>query len=549
MLRPVFRALAGAVGAAVVAPTALLIAQGRPAAPARPAAAAPELVTRTFGDLGAGPYKSLVIRNAMVIPGHGGPPAGPYDIRIEGNMITEMVPFDPVTAERAGARPRMTGDRIIDAAGKFVMPGMIDLHTHIRTLPMEIEYVYYLKLAMGVTTMVNAADRGYADGMREAKRSEANEIIAPRMYPLVSYGAGTSFTRLQLDDPALAPQVVKAMAANGNRVISMDPLGWSLELVTAIAKAAKENGMITSFHLQPANTAVTQAVKAACAGVTMIEHHYGYAESSLDGHTQDFPRNYEYGNESDRFREAGRVWTYANREKLLGAVVDSLLKCGVTMLPTRVVYEANRDVVRATSLPWTDKYTHQALWNWNMPNPAFHGAYHYDWTSDDEYNWTSAYRLWGDLIFEFNKRGGRVAFGTDDNYIWATPGFSTVRELQLGRETGMKTLEVLKSATYTSAKTLGEPKLGLVRPGYNADLLIVDGNPAANLKYLYSFGDLTLDKSGQMYRTKGIVHTIKDGIVLENANLMREVERMVQASRKLAPAADPVRDPFKPSGK
>lgn len=548
-MAPVVARLAAATATATAASllaSAALSAQQRPTAAA---AAAPAIVTKQFGDLGAGPYKSLVIRNAMVIPGHGGPPAGPYDIRIEGNMIAEMVPFDPVTAERAGARPRMTGDRIIDAGGKFVMPGMIDLHTHIRTLPMEIEYVYYLKLAMGVTTMVNAADRGFADGMREAKRSEANEIIAPRMYPLVSYGAGTNFTRLQLDDPAMAPQVVKAMAANGNRVISMDPLGWNLELVEAIAKAAKANGMITSFHLQPANTAVTQAVKAACAGVTMIEHHYGYAESSLDTRTQDFPRHYEYGNENDRFREAGRVWTYANKERLLGAVVDSLVKCGVTMLPTRVVYEANRDVLRATSLPWTEKYTHQALWNWNLPNPAFHGAYHYDWTSDDEYNWTAAYRLWGDLIYEFNKRGGHVAFGTDDNYIWATPGFSTVRELQLGRETGMKTLEVLKTATYNSAKTLGEPKLGLVRPGYKADLLIVDGNPAANLKYLYAFGDLALNKDGQMYRTKGIVHTIKDGIVLENANLMREVERMVQASRKLAPAADPVRDLFKPSGK
>ena len=537
-------AVLAAVAALAPCLTGPLGAQKASASPA----VAPSIVTKKFGDLGEGPYRSLVIRNAMVIPGHGGPPAGPYDIRIEGNTITEMVPFDPVTAERAGARPRMTGDRVIDAAGKFVMPGMIDLHTHIRTLPQEIEYVYYLKLAMGVTTMVNAADRGYADGMREARRSEANEIIAPRMYPLVSYGAGTSFTRLQLDDPALAPQVVKAMAANGNRVISMDPLGWSLDLVAAIAKAAKANNMITSFHLQPANTAVTQAVRAACAGVTMIEHHYGYAESSLDNHTQDFPRNYEYGNENDRFREAGRVWTYANKERLLGAVVDSLLKCGVTMLPTRVVYEANRDVIRATSLPWTEKYTHQALWNWNLPNPAFHGAYHYDWTSDDEYNWTAAYRLWGDLIYEFNKRGGRVAFGTDDNYIWATPGFSTVRELQLGRETGMKTLEVIKSATYNSALTLGEPKLGLVRPGYKADLLIVDGNPAANLKFLYSFGDLTLDRNGSMYRTKGIVHTIKDGVVLENANLMREVERMVQASRTLAPAADPVRDPFKVSG-
>lgn len=524
---------------------ALALAPIAVAAQARPAAAAPPaVVTKTFGNLGAGPYKSLVIRNAMVIPGHGGPPAGPYDIMIEGNMITQMVPFDPVAAERRGAGSRMTGDRIIEAEGKYVMPGMIDLHTHIRTLPQEIEYVYYLKLAMGVTTMVNAADRGYADGMAEAKRSAANEMIAPRMFPLVGYGAGTNFTRRQLDDPALAPQVVKAMAANGNRVISMDPLGWSLELVTAIAKAAKENGMITSFHLQPSNTAVTQAVKAACAGITMIEHHYGYAESSLDNKTQDFPRDYNYGNENQRFREAGKVWTYANKDRLLNEVADSLVKCGVTMLPTRVVYEANRDMIRAASLPWTEKYTHQALWNWNLPNPAYHGAFHYDWTSDDEYYWTSAFRLWGDLIAEFNKRGGRVAFGTDDNYIWATPGFSTVRELQLQRETGMHNLEVLKTATYNSAHTLGEPQLGLVRPGYKADLLLVDGNPAANLKFLYSFGDLTLDKDGKMYRTKGIVHTIKDGVVLNNEALMTEVERMVQASRRLAPAKDPVRDPF-----
>ena len=303
--------------AALLSPAlvSLASAQQRPAAPPT---AAPAVVTRTFGDLAQGPYKSLVIRNAMVIPGHGGPPAGPYDILIEGNMITQMVPFDPVAAERRGAGTRLTGDRIIEAEGKYVMPGMIDLHTHIRTLPEEIEYVYYLKLAMGVTTMVNAADRGFADGMSEAKKSAANEIVAPRMFPLVSYGAGTSFTRRQLDDPALAPQVVKAMAANGTRVISMDPLGWSLELVTAIAKAAKENGMITSFHLQPSNTAVTQAVKAACAGITMIEHHYGYAESALDNKTQDFPRNYNYGNENDRFREAGKVWTYTNRERLRG---------------------------------------------------------------------------------------------------------------------------------------------------------------------------------------------------------------------------------------
>ncbi len=497
-----------------------------------------------FGDLAAGPYNRLVIRGAMVIPGHGGPPAGPYDILIEGNTITQMVPFDPVAAARRGEGQRLTGDRIIDATGMYVVPGMIDLHTHIRSEPMEMEYIYYLKLAHGVTTMVNAADRGYAHGMREARRSKANEILAPRMFPLVGWAAGTNARPLERDDPAKVPEIIKVMADSGIRVISMDALGWSAALVGAIAQEAKKYGIITSFHIPPSTIAVVNAVKAACMGVTMIEHHYAYAESALPRTTQDFGREYSFSNENHRFRYAGKVWLETDRERLLSAVVDSLVKCGVTMLPTRVVYEANRDFLRASSLPWHEKYTHQALWNWNLPNPAYHGSFHYEWTSDDEYYWNYAFRLWGDLIFAFNQRGGRVAYGTDDNYIWATPGFSSIRELQLLRETGMHSLEVLKAATYNSAQTIGETKLGLVRPGYLADLAIVDGNPAYNLKFMYGFGDLTLDKDGKMYRTKGIVHTIKDGIVTNNARLLEEVEKMVAKSKAAVTTADPVTAPF-----
>ena len=232
-----------------------------------------------------------------------------------------------------------SGDRVIDATGKYVMPGMIDLHTHIRTQPMELEYVYYLKLAHGVTTMVNAADRGVDSAMIQARASAANTILAPRMFPLTSWGSGTTFPRAVLEDPARADDVARGMRAAGLRVISMDGWGFDEKLVAAVAKAAKANGMITSFHIPPATIAVVNAVKAACAGITMIEHHYGYAESALDRTTQDFGREYEFGNENMRFRYAGKVWTETNRDRLLGAVVDSMVKCGVTMLPTRVVYE------------------------------------------------------------------------------------------------------------------------------------------------------------------------------------------------------------------
>jgi len=502
-----------------------------------------------FGNLAAGPYNRLVIRGVMVIPGHGGPPAGPYDIVIERNVITEMIPFDPVTAERRGASSRPTGDRVIEAEGKYVMPGMIDLHTHIRTHPQENEYAWYLRLAHGVTGMVNAPDRGLDSAMYQAKRSAENAILAPRMWPIWSWGANTTRRREQLEDPKMAPEIAREMVSKGARVVSLGNVTWDTTLFGAVAKAVWAAGGITTIHLPPSTMAVVNAVKAACLGATMIEHHYGYAESALNRQTQDFVRTYNFDNENDRFRAAGSVWLEADRSRLLSQIADSLVKCGATMLPTRVVYEANRDFIRSSSLPWLEKYTHQSLINWNLPNPAYHGAFHYDWTSDDEYYWTYAFRLWGDLIAEFNKRGGRVAYGTDDNYIWATPGFSAVRELQLLRETGMHSLEVLKAATKNSAETLREPKLGLVRPGYLADLIIVDGNPAYNLKFMYSFGDLTVDKDRKMFRTRGVIHTIKDGIVIENARLMAEVERMVTKSKQGIPASNAVTSPFLRDGR
>jgi len=195
------------------------------------------------------------------------------------------------------------------------------------------------------------------------------------------------------------------------------------------------------------------------------------------------------------------------------------------------------------SLPWHEKYIHQELVKWNGPNPAYHGAFQYDWTSDDEQSWYEAFDLWGDLIYEFNNRGGRVAYGTDDAYIFATPGFSNVRELQLLRESGMHTLEVIKSATLNSAETIRLENVGLVHPGYLADLIIVDGSPLYNLRFLYSFGALRLDKDGKMIRTEGIVHTIKDGIVANNARIMEEVARMVKKSKEGA-HPNPVTAPF-----
>ena len=263
-----------------------------------------------------------------------------------------------------------------------------------------------------------------------------------------------------------------------------------------------------------------------------------------------FNRFKNMSDENIRFREAAQVWIEAGdnpetRHRLLNDIADSLVYYGVTMQPNRATYEANRDIIRAHGLPWHEKYTHQALWEMHLPSPHMHASFQYNWSSLDEYRWHYMYDLWGDLIFEFNKRGGRVAYGTDDNYQWSTGGFGNIRELQLVLESGMHPLEVLQSATYNSAQTILEPKLGMIQKGYIADILVVDGSPAENFRYLYPFGAINMDKeTEEMYRTQGIIHTIKDGVVYENQNLMREVERIVKESKKNA-GSDIVTDPFK----
>ena len=72
----------------------------------------------------------LIIHNATVIEGNGTPAAGPKDIVIEDNRIADVIALDPVALGR-GARNQQTADAVIDATGKYVLPGLINAHAHL----------------------------------------------------------------------------------------------------------------------------------------------------------------------------------------------------------------------------------------------------------------------------------------------------------------------------------------------------------------------------------------------------------------------------------
>ena len=94
-----------------------------------------------------------------------------------------------------------------------------------------------------------------------------------------------------------------------------------------------------------------------------------------------------------------------------------------------------------------------------------------------------------DALREFGRKGGLVTTGDDAGYIYSMYGFGIARELELHEEAGFHPLEVIEHATWNGARLLGmDDRLGKVREGFIADLLVVNGNPLENLKLLNPYG-------------------------------------------------------------
>ena len=104
---------------------------------------------------GEGPFERLIIRGATVIDGSGAPPMGPMDIVIEGNKIVKVVSVGvPHVPINDAGRPQ-GATKEIDATGKYVLPGFINLHAHVggaKKSP-NAEYAYKVCMAHGITTI------------------------------------------------------------------------------------------------------------------------------------------------------------------------------------------------------------------------------------------------------------------------------------------------------------------------------------------------------------------------------------------------------------
>lgn len=395
-------------------------------------------------------------------------------VLVEGNVIRAVGPDGSVEAPARAVR--------IDAAGRALLPGLWDMHSH----PEPADGL--LLLAAGVT---GVRDMAAEPAKRERMRTWDGETLGPRIaFAGIMDGPGPfqGPTQVLVADEAAARAAVDAMADAGFILVkvysSVKP-----ELVPAIADAAAKRGLRVGGHV-PAGMTAERAVRA---GYDEIQHMNMVflnfmADRAPDTRTParlTVPA--EHAGELDFEAQATREFI-----ALLAAervTVDPTLQLFENLILDRAGEMATAYRPIAERLP---PVVRRGLLDGGLPvsGPEQRARY--------QASFAAMLRMLGAL----HAAGVPIVAGTD-----SLGGFALMRELELYVQAGIPAAEVLQMATLGAARASGmDDRLGSIVPGKLADLILVDGDPSADPGALR---DLRL--------------VVKDGVPLEPVELWREL--------------------------
>ncbi len=418
------------------------------------------------------PQGALVFRNARLFDPETGKTTPGTTVVISGNRI-QAVGRDGDVQVPAGAE-------VIDAAGKTLMPGLWDMHTHLTAL------YGLLDLAAGVTTARDLAND--IDFLLDLQRRfDAGDVVGPRVIPVGFIDGPGPFagpTKVLVDTPEESLAAVDRYAELGYEQVKLYN-SLDVKLVPAIIERAHAKGMRVSGHVPNGMTA-EQAVRAGFAELQHVNFLFLNFFEGIDTRTPArFHSVGEKGPDLDLGSE--KVQSFLNLLKEKGTVTD----------PTLVAFEGT-----FTSRAGMVSRTHAAVFG-RLPTQVQRGLLNGGLAPKGmEERYLRAYDAMKAMVKAVYDKGIPIVAGTD-----GMAGFNLHRELELYVEAGIPAVDALRSATLVPARVMKRDKdLGTVAPGKLADVILVDGDPTADIRNI-----------------RRVVLTVKDGVVYDPAKLYAEI--------------------------
>jgi imidazolonepropionase-like amidohydrolase len=401
--------------------------------------------------------RALIVLATAVLVGASSPPS-PIAITgaslIDGTGaglrtgVTIVINGDRIAAIQPGRARVPAGAHILDGRGRYVIPGLWDMHVHLgdateRSLP--------LFLAAGVT---GVRDMGSPSFVRLAHWREEiahGERIGPLIFapgPLLQAGPPVDTNHVEIRDAGQARHIVDSLANLHVDFIKVHEI-LTRDEYFAIADEARRRGLPYAGHLPvDHDTSLVTALEAARAGQRSLEHLAGIPY---------YVRTISHASLYDSLRQIGvfvdptlqPVWVLAH-------LADSTLAEDPRLDRVSASRRAQWDDMRRTTRPDAMAFRVKLL-GWRM-----------------------------DAVRDLLRAGVPLVAGTDLGVLpYLYPGSSLIEELERLVDCGLTPMEALQTATVNAARLLNRDRdMGTVEVGKRADLVVVDANPLADIRNL-----------------------------------------------------------------
>jgi hypothetical protein len=393
---------------------------------------------------------TLAIENVTIVPMDSERTLPHQTVLIVGDRIVRIAAASHLTADAAGLRR-------IDGSGRFLIPGLADMHVHIWQ-PEDL----LLYIANGVTTVRNMNGRPMHLEWREQIRR--GELLGPDLY--------TSGPTIY-SDPTNADSLVSEQQKAGYDFIKLYHF-VSVNGYRAVIAASRARGMRVVGH-KPAS----QITSAAAVGMGMdsLEHLLGYA-TQLERLPSPLRNALLRGEYSFRYTYAGVELD----ETKLRPAAEAMAASGGWICPTLVALdrwapsEELAPLMKRPHMQFVSPRFFQRAAEWNEVE--------YLAGSTPE-NRAQGRRVRREIVRELHRARAHLMLGTDGGSYHTEPGFSIHDELAALVEAGLTPYEALRTGTVHAAMYLRHPDWsGVIQEGARADLVLLRGNPLADISHI-----------------------------------------------------------------
>ena len=407
------------------------------------------------------------------------------DVVVSGGYIQSITATGEVKPAAAS--------NVIDGEGHYLIPGLWDMHAHFSYDENFAETMADLFVSYGITSVRDTG--GPTDFLIPFRDQMEARGSAPRIYlagplldgiPTVYDGHSVPEVGEPITSTAQAKARVNELAALGVDFIKIYEM-VTPEVFHALVAAATDHQLPIAAHVP-----LRMRARDAAPPVQSLEHFRnlaidcaGDAEALLTERIQmlDAGANEPGLTLRSSVHGAQRDNAIANEDPDECAAVIASLKT-TTQVPT----------IRLTAMT---QYPPFEASDWNEALEDLPEPMRASWKKAPEYMDPRTYRALGqwalELIPRLDAANVTIGAGTDTPIGWAVPGYSLHREMEILRDAGLTHQQALQAATTVPAAFFGiEEQRGRIKPGFEADLLLLSENPLDDIRHTRSLEQVIL---------------------------------------------------------